>query len=284
MDKVCIIVLNYNNGLKTVSALKSIFGQSVDNHSVAVVDNCSTDDSIEIISSYFATNDLNFSIIQNESYQSRNNAHFPRFAIIQAEKNGGYSYGNNTGIRYARSLKTFSHLLIINNDVILPSDFLECMLSKYHELQISSGSKKIAMGAAEHSPGGTLNHRGFHYLHIPTSITFFKPVWPCFKYIVGSCIFLDIDAPLMDESFFLYFDDIQYSKILLRQGYLLFSNENSAYIHEGGGRDSSILQKLLFNGMKRFYRLNYFYMFPIVILIRVCLINWIWLKTRKFHM
>ncbi|MEI8005441.1 MAG: glycosyltransferase family 2 protein [Bacteroidota bacterium] len=280
MDKVCIIVLNYNNGLKTVSALKSILGQSVDNHSVAVVDNCSTDDSIEIISSYFAANDLNFSIIQNESYQSRNNAHFPRFAIIQAEKNGGYSYGNNIGIRYARSLNIFSHLLIINNDVILPSDFLECMLSKYHDLQISSNDKKIAMGATELSPDGILNHHGFHYLHIPTSITFFKPVWPCFKYIVGSCIFLDIDAPLMDESFFLYFDDIQYSKILLRQGYLLFSNENSAYIHEVGGSESSDLNKLLFEGMRMFYSMNYRYLLPFIMFER-SILNY-WLKIKKY--
>lgn len=279
MDKVCIIVLNYNNGRKTVNCLISILGQSVDNYSVVVVDNCSTDDSVEVISSYLADRDLNFSIIQNEDNPSRNISHVPRFAIIQAARNGGYSYGNNIGIRYAQSLKVFSYLLIINNDITLPPDFLSGMMAYYKDQRKVAGDKKIAMGATERSPQGTINHHGFHYLHIPTSITFFTPVWPSFKYLVGSCLFLDINAPLMDETFFLYFDDIQYSKILLKNNYSLLNNENSEYFHEVGGSSTKNLNKLLFQGMKRFYWLNYRYLLPVVLLARILLNLWLQLKN-----
>jgi Predicted glycosyltransferases len=200
--------------------------------------------------------------------------------LVWSGKNGGYSYGNNLGLRLAKSLALFSYLLIINNDIVLKDNFLEEMVNCYEDLRIRCKTEKIALGATELGEDGIIHHKGFHYIHLLTGITFSSPYFPSFKYIVGSCIFTDIGAPLMDESFFLYFDDTQYSKILHRNGYLLESSSRSLFIHEAGGTGKKNIQGMIFKSLIRFYRLNYPILLPVVVPVRIILIAYLCMKGK----
>ncbi len=278
MNTTCICVLNYNNGAKTISCLRSILSQSVDNLRIVIIDNHSTDDSLKLIQTFLENEHQAPCYINNINDAGEVFKTPGQVVIIPSDVNGGYGSGNNMGIRLAKSSTIFTHVLIINNDILLEKDFLEQMQKRYETLQQSYKSKHIALGATELGHDGAIHHHGFHYIHLLTGITFFKPYWPSFKYIVGSCMFTDIGAPLMDESFFLYFDDTQYSKILLRNNYILDSSPDSYYVHEVGGTPKHNIQLQIFKSLLHFYRLNYFWLLPVVFPVRLMLLGYLWLK------
>jgi len=280
MISTCICILNYNNGQKTVKCISSILKQSVQNYQLIIIDNNSTDNSLKVIQSFLEMNQLKFRFVSMPDEQTDIHPSPAEALIIRSGKNGGYSYGNNLGLRLAKSIGLFKYLLIINNDIVLKENFLEEMINCYKGLQIRYNTEKIALGATEIGTDGKINHKGFQYIHLLSGITFSKPIFPSFKYIVGSCIFVDIGAPLMDESFFLYFDDTQYSKILSGNGYLLNSSSKSVFIHEVGGTEKNNLQGMIFKSLRRFYRLNYPILLPIVIPARFMLIVYLWIKKK----
>ena len=271
MDEVCICTVNYNNGPMTIQCIQSVFKQTFDRNKIIIIDNNSTDSSVPDIRSFLKSSNYPFSEI------TFSNQHFSRtetdskVIIIKAEKNAGYSFGNNVAIQYARKLSVFTHLLIINNDVKLDDHFLDEMMKCYQHYQSCFKSDKIAIGATEYRINGKGNHRGYHYLNLFSGLSLPFPVPPSFKYIVGACIFLPIEAPFMDESFFLYYDDVQYSKILISHGYLLNTCEKAKYIHDLSSttRKDRFMYKHSFTSLRIFYMKNYPLLLPVVLAIRV---------------
>ena len=281
--KLTVIVPIYNEQELIGGCLDALLLQTLEHdlYEVIVIDNNSTDDSLGVIEEFLVNNHL--------QYRFAGPAEEPgvippgEILIVKSPRNGGYSYGNNLGIRMARVMKMFRYLLIINNDLVLKADFLEEMVNRFEDLHERCHTDRIALGATELGEDGRVHHNGFHYLHILSGITFASPFFPSFKYIVGSSIFTGIDAPLMDESFFLYFDDTQYSKILRRNGYILESSPGSIFIHEVGGTANKGLQGQIFKGLRRFYFLNYPFLLPVVVPLRLILIIWLRITTRDWH-
>jgi GT2 family glycosyltransferase len=279
MNATCICILNYNNGPKTVRCISGILRQTLPAYSIIIIDNNSTDDSIQVIQEFLRKNRLQFRFAEPGD-ESGDIVFGPGgILIMKSAGNGGYSSGNNFGISMAKSMNRFSYLLIINNDVVLKENFLEETVKRYEDLRHSCGTAKIALGATELGTDGKVHHYGFHYLHIPTGITFASPVFPSFIYIVGSCIFTGIDAPLMDESYFLYFDDTQYSKILHRHGYILENSPSSLFIHDVGATVRKDYHSRNFKSLRRFYRINYPCLLPVVVPVQVIL--GIYLRIRR---
>jgi GT2 family glycosyltransferase len=280
MNATCIIVLNYNNGPKTVQCISGIMKQTLPGYRIILIDNHSTDDSLGVIQEFLLRARLRFRFIEPPNGITGALPGPDEVLIVKSPRNGGYSCGNNIGIRLAASLSLFRYLLIINNDVVLKETFLEEMVKRYEHLSRSYGSTRIALGATELGEDGNVHHHGFHYIHLLTGIPLNLPVFPSFKYIVGSCIFTPIDAPLMDESFFLYFDDTRYSKILRSNGYILENSPGSSYIHSIGETVNMGLQGYLFSGLLRFYRLHYPILLPLVVPVRALLILYLFIKTQ----
>lgn len=91
-----IIIPTYNSGEKLLKLIKSIFASSYKNFEVIVVDDCGTDNSIDLIKT------------------------FP-VKIIRLKKNSGQSVARNTGAKAAKS----DVLAFFDADVILKKDVLE---------------------------------------------------------------------------------------------------------------------------------------------------------------
>lgn len=113
--KTAAVLLNYNDGGGTVDAIKRICGFSCFSDIIAV-DNASTDDSAAYIEAY----------IKAAEKQSKAGLHF-----IRAPKNGGYGFGNNTGVRYAYEKLRAELVVIANPDAVFDEPLILSMSSVF---------------------------------------------------------------------------------------------------------------------------------------------------------
>lgn len=97
---ISVVVLNWNGGEYLRACLDSIFRQDYDRLEVIVVDNGSTDRSVEVI-----------------------RACYPTVRVIENGRNIGFAAGNNVGIREAAG----DYILILNNDAELEVDCISVM-------------------------------------------------------------------------------------------------------------------------------------------------------------
>lgn len=100
-----IIVLNFNNPQCTIDCVSSILNKNSALIRVVVVDNASSDDSLEVLRDYLAN-------------------HINAFDLISASSNGGYAQGNNIGLKYLEADDEVDKILILNNDVIFTQDII----------------------------------------------------------------------------------------------------------------------------------------------------------------
>ena len=101
---VVIIVLNINKKEDTLECLERVFALSDCSYEVIVVDNGSTDGSVEAIA-----------------------AAFPKVHLVKSPKNLGVSGGRNLGIRYADKFN-HKYLLFLDNDTLVKKDSLNKMM------------------------------------------------------------------------------------------------------------------------------------------------------------
>lgn len=103
---ISIIILNFN-GYEETNKLASMLMKWDRNKlefSVIIVDNCSTDDSYSLLTKSFDS--------------------IPFIDVIKTDRNGGYSYGNNYGTKYAIAKYHPEFIAISNPDVV----FDQCTL------------------------------------------------------------------------------------------------------------------------------------------------------------
>ena len=118
MSKVGIVILNYNDHETTSSMLDIIKGyKSLDN--IVVVDNNSTDDSYNIL----------------KKYESK------KINVIKTDSNGGYSKGNNYGIKYLLDNYQSDYVIISNPDITVEDKTITSLIK---ELDNDSNIKVIA--------------------------------------------------------------------------------------------------------------------------------------------
>jgi len=100
MSQVTIIVLNWNGLADTLECLESLAQLHYPTYEVVVVDNGSTDESVEII-----------------------RAGFPQVTLIENDENLGFAEGNNVGLRHALECGA-DYVLLLNNDTVVDPSFL----------------------------------------------------------------------------------------------------------------------------------------------------------------
>ena len=115
MKTVVFIVLNYNDAGTTINLVDELCrfsGEKFDYH-VTVVDNCSPDNSLTVLSERYNNNSL--------------------VDVIESDYNGGYSYGNNFGARYAIKHYHPVFLAIANPDIEIDEETVFRLLETFEE-------------------------------------------------------------------------------------------------------------------------------------------------------
>jgi hypothetical protein len=256
---ISICLLNYNSYQDTIECIESLLNQSSKAFSIILVDNYSTNESVFMITEYVDNNGLNYSVynFKNNEFecQSSSNTKGIKIYILKNSSNNGFSAGNNLAIQFSNQFIKNELILLLNNDTTVNPEFINIITSEYNYLT-SQSKAPVALGVEEYSYfKGKRNHSGFNYLNLITGLVFKKPVAPCYKYLCGACLLIDNKAPLMDENYFLYFEDADYSKLLSKCGYSLYSTNKTHYSHK-------ISSSLKNNSNKNEYQLSslwYFY-------------------------
>lgn len=127
--ELAILILNYNGYQDTIPCLESILEDWHDTYELVVIDNASTDDSVERIRSWAQNRiprvDLLFG--NNPDAHREEPGNLPRLTLLQAGENRGFSAGNNVGIRYALEREA-RWVLLLNNDTIVTPQAFERMI------------------------------------------------------------------------------------------------------------------------------------------------------------
>ena len=116
MSNCSIIIPHYNGKEILFRCLDSIYKSTHTTPEILIVDNGSTDDSIKEVA-----------------------IKFPDINIIKSEINLGYAGGCNLGARES----TNEYLIFLNNDTVVTEGWLEILLNKLHDENVSSVQPKI---------------------------------------------------------------------------------------------------------------------------------------------
>lgn len=144
---VGIILLNYKSAKDCICCVSSVETKTAVPYKIYIVDSCSPDDSFAVLSQY---------------YTSRVNVE-----VLRSPINGGYSYGNNFGIRKAIE-EGADALLIMNPDIILENNAIDIMYNELVNVQnlavvgpriISTEGKDIQFASKLYTISGFLSSK-----------------------------------------------------------------------------------------------------------------------------
>lgn len=103
--KTGIVILNYNDYENTIKMLEQIMDYKCLSK-IVVVDNCSTDESLEKI----------------RLFESK------KIVVLESSQNKGYAYGNNLGLKYLEKETNCEFAIISNPDVVVSESVIEALI------------------------------------------------------------------------------------------------------------------------------------------------------------
>jgi GT2 family glycosyltransferase len=250
--KISIIILNWNNWRDTLDCLHSLHQITYPCYHVIIVDNGSTDSSLEKIRAHYAkassadlasgnsreeagpacTSDRALNGTKPECEPIGNDGFEIRgVTLVRNEENRGYAEGNNVGIRLA--LKRGSDaVVLLNNDTIVDPQFLTELVKAY-EHQSSAGFFGPKVYYSENKgrkdvisfAGGIFRKRPGRCYPIGKNEVD-KGQFDAIRevdYVEGSCLMVRAEVidkiGLLDPTFFAYWEDVDWCVRGKRAGY-----------------------------------------------------------------
>jgi GT2 family glycosyltransferase len=203
---VAIVILNWNGAADTLACLRSVEKIDYSNFMIIVIDNGSSDDSVAVI-----------------------RAAFPKIEVIETGSNLGFAGGNNVGIKRALELDA-DHVLLLNNDTEVDSGILNAFVDaarRFPRAGVFSGKiyfhddpKRIWYAGVQwnikearfRQLGEGMQDDGASYSAICET-----------DYACGCAFFVPAkrlrEIGLLDEDFFLYFEETDWSYRARKAGY-----------------------------------------------------------------
>ena len=213
-SKVAVIVVNWKKYDITSSCIESILNSTNSNFKIILVDNESDNKKVK-------------------NFKYRN-----EIKIIQNKKNEGFSKANNIGIDYALK-NNYDYTILINNDTIVEKNLIEVLLktaqaknfSVVQPLILNYNDKEIW------NAGGRINYFFGNFITLKKLGNSLNSSHELTEWFTGCCclfktkIFKDIGK--LDERFFAYYEDVDFSLRLKKYGYKIgFTSKTQIYHHE----------------------------------------------------
>jgi GT2 family glycosyltransferase len=226
MNRVAIVVLNWNGIEDTARCLDSLLVQDYSPFKIIVIDNGSSDDSRDIL----------------EKYQKD---HPKELEVLYNKQNLGFTGGVNTGISWALR-HNYEFVALFNNDAVAEKTWLSHLVTAMNSpktgittgLLLRSDGKKIDSTGEQYSIWGISFSRGRGENKI-----FADPSGFTFGATGGATLYkteLFQDIGLFDTNFFAYYEDIDISFRAQLAGWkIMYVSEAIAY-HKQGATSSKL--------------------------------------------
>ena len=230
MEKIMIILLNYNNYKDTIECINSIKQNTSENnfkYEIVVVDNKSTNESLSELKK------------------------IEGITLIQASENAGFSAGNNIGIKYAIENKS-EYILLLNNDTIVTKNSINKIylkLKKHTDIGIMSArimywdNKDLINccgGEIDYFKGtAVIYNKGKEYKEDNQEFTYKK-------FVTGCCMLMKTslveEIGFLPEEYFMYYEDVDFCAKVQQKGYKIGVCLSSIIYHKesaasGGGEN-----------------------------------------------
>jgi len=210
--QVCCVVLNWNGWADTLECLSALKECRYPSLTIIVVDNGSTDDSAARIKS----------------------AH-PDILVLESGSNLGFSGGNNIGIRHALATGA-NYVWLLNNDTKPASDALSALVAKALTDKRIGAVASICYHADEsltvQAWAGSRINLWIGYGRMCTEPH--EDDW--FHSLNGTSMLLSKevleDVGLLDERFFLYWEDTEFCLRLRKKGWRIAAAAESRVLHK----------------------------------------------------
>ena len=253
------IVLNWRQPQVTLDCVQALLELEDADLDILVIDNGSGDDSGKIL---------------RGSEDS--------FEFLELPENAGFAAGNNHGLQMALN-RGYDFALMINNDAFAGPDLLKRLLAEADD-DVGLLSPKIFYeseperiwfaGGRRHPQTNDLIETGRGELDDPQRMRS-RDV----DYLLGACLLVNLQAAravgLLDEAYFFYFEDLDWSVRFLEAGFRLRFVADAFVYHRvamstGGERDSAVRRYYLAYGSVLFWQ-RYAYLGnpPLIAIFRV---------------
>lgn len=242
-SSVTVIVLNWNGTELLKDCLNSLEKVEYGHFNILVVDNGSTDDSMEYVTSTF-----------------------PNVDILELDENVGFAAGNNAGFKHTLLTTNPEVVVFLNNDTFVDSQFLTELIKKFKNSECGISSPKIYYaneperiwynGADVNLSIGKIIHRNIREIDSDMLLT---PETT--DYATGCCLairsklFSEMNG--FDEKFPMYAEDVDLSLRVKQRGKTIMMAHNAKVWHKVsssvGGEFSISKMQRKFRGLLRIY-------------------------------
>lgn len=214
---VAIVTVNTDGGAFIEEFLASLATVTYPNFTLVVVDNASTDGSVQTV-------------------QQRN----PNAVIIRNESNLGFTGACNRGLEYCLSQR-FEYVLFLNSDIMMEPDFLDRLVNAADERTMAAPKSYLYHhpGRLDDSVGEFDWTRGIWKRRILGAVP--TPEFDQARLVESanlSCLLVPAailrDVGLLDEKFFVYYDDTDFVRRARDKGYRVWFAPEAVIRHRKG--------------------------------------------------
>lgn len=283
--QLSINIVNYNNSQFLTNCIKSIYEYTRKiNFTILVIDNASTDNSIELIKNKFLA-----------------------LKIIKNDNNIGFAKAHNIGIKLTEA----KYILILNPDTL----FIDASIERMVDFMDKHADTGI-VGPKILNPDKSPQHTGITYpnnLNLLFETFFLDRIFPDSRlfgrhkkiyefskenadvdYMQGSCLMTKKevieDIGLLDERFFMYFEETDFCYRAKKKGWKISRLQNCSAIHFGCGEtgyydEPRIYQyhKSLILFYRKFYSATNILLLKIILFARALLRSFLWIFIGLFN-
>lgn len=223
-SKVGIVTVTYNSEPYLEQFFSSLLGQDYSKTHTYVIDNLSKDNTVSLLNTKYCIGD--------------------KYTVVANDNNLGVAAGNNQGILMALS-EGCEWILLLNNDTTFPSNFLSELIASSSQLGRRVTVPKIYFdnpsGHIWYGGGGFNPRRGYTGYHTGIGepdhgqfdIESIVDYSPTCAMLIHQSVFIDVG--LMDESYFVYFDDTDFCWRLKQLSIPIGYTPSTSLVHKVGG-------------------------------------------------